>query len=381
MDLLHYRRTGDFANYLLNNAATPTQMSYARGYLTHVAGDISGHPFINRLVFGPFRSHAYRHLVLETMADTWLWDRAGRGDILDAHLDEAISVDDDELNEIIDLLLDAMKAVYVPPMVPSLLKQGYPERGEIAFAYRLLKRYLKLSTERSVKRPSPPPDSIQAVWDEIKTLLQNNMPGPLPQWNGDVVDFLTALFTWFAKGIVLLVMIATLPAAALSRIVMLAPRWAIYLINLGVYFLVSAIRTMLCLTGWGYMGREDFGNFGFLEGLITTGPFENSTYPAKTVPVPKPPFYWLAFPRWPYDVERPSTMPMLPSSSNLQPDWMINPRNVMDPSTRAALVSLDSAVAPAETENILNSLQGSDGFGNAVDFSIALLDKRFPIPI
>ena len=72
MDILHYRRTGAFAKALLNNASGSAQISYARGYMTHVAGDICGHPFINGLVDGPFRNHAYRHLVLETLADTWL---------------------------------------------------------------------------------------------------------------------------------------------------------------------------------------------------------------------------------------------------------------------------------------------------------------------
>lgn len=73
MDLLHYRRTGLFAERLLANASTDAQRSYALGYLTHVGGDICGHPYINARVRGPYRNHAYRHIVLETLADTWLW--------------------------------------------------------------------------------------------------------------------------------------------------------------------------------------------------------------------------------------------------------------------------------------------------------------------
>jgi hypothetical protein len=263
MDLLHYRKTGEFARQLIRDAVTPVQRSYARGYMTHVAGDVTGHPFINALVGGPFRNHAYRHLVLETLADTWLWAQQGRGDILDAGLQRQIDLGDAEARQIEDLVIASMRKVYVAPMVPKLLRGGYPEAGEFLSAYRLLKQYLRLSTGGSVHRPTPPPDSFREVWEEIKNLLEAANPGPLPTWNGNVVEFLKALFNWFSKGLVLLVMIAALPYAMLVRLLTVAPRWVLYLINLAIFFLISAIRTMLCLVGWGYAGRQDFESFGF----------------------------------------------------------------------------------------------------------------------
>lgn len=380
MDLLHYRRTGDFARELIRTASTPAQTSYARGYMTHVAGDITGHPFINRIVQGPFRNHAYRHFVLETIADTWLWQHAGRGDILDARLDKLIEVEEDELDEVLTLLLSAMRTIYKPPMVPSLLGGGYPARAELSLAYRLLRKYLELSTKGSVKRPTPPPDSVAEVWNELKRLLQNNTPGRPPQWNGNVVDFLTAVLSWFAKGLILIAMLATLPAAVLARLIAVAPRWVIYLFNLAVYYLVSAIRTMVCLSGWGYCGSEDIENFFFMEPLITAGPWENGTYPAETVPNPKLPFYWLASPKWPFAVEQPSTLALAPTQAKLMPDWMISPSNMIDPSLLAVLRQLDHAASPAQTRQLYSQIAASNGFGNAVDFSIALLSGDFPVP-
>lgn len=374
MDMLHYRKTGTFASQLLADATTPLQRSYALGYMTHVAGDITGHPFINALVGGPFRSHAYRHLVLETLADTWLWDNQKRGDILDARLNQAIDLGDSEVREIADLIVQTMQKVYQPPMVPKLLKNGYPEPGEFVSAYRILKQYLRLSTGGSVHRPEPPPDSFEEVWDEIKDLLQASNPGPPPVWTGNLLDFLKALFKWFSKGLVLLTMIAALPAAVLTRIVTLAPRWLLYLLNLGIFHLISAIRTMLCLTGWGYAGAQDLQSFGFLNDLIRTKGGEFGLYPAKTMPSPKQPFYWLMPPSG--DEDEP-TVPLVPWRQGLMPDWMISPKNVMG--DRQTLIDLCNAKTSAEAVKLARSL-GVNGFGNAIDFAIALLEGSFPVP-
>ena len=300
MDMLHYRRTGTFAKELLNRAKGSVQKSYARGYMTHVAGDITGHPFINALVGGPFRNHAYRHMVLETLADTWLWNQQGRGDILDARLDKLIDLRASHADEVASLVVSSMRAVYQDPMLPRMLRGRYPHEDEFLQGYRTLIQYLRLSTGGSVKRPDAPPDTPKEVFKEIQDLLNNNVPGSPPQWNGNLKDFLEALFSWAGKGLALLAMLATLPVAVITRLLTVAPRWVIYLLNLAVFYLLSAIRTMICMVGWGYAGKEDFDNFSFLEGLITSEAWDGdkNRYPYKTLPNPKLPFYWMEPPRW-----------------------------------------------------------------------------------
>ncbi len=380
MDLLHYRHTGDFAKDLLSTASTKAQLSYARGYLTHVAGDVTGHPFINHLVGGPFRNHAYRHLVVETIADSWLWDKQARGDIMAARLDSQISVSAQEENEIAELIINSMRRVYEPPFVPSHLQNGYPEKDEFLFAYEFLKRYLRLSTDGTIERPTPPPDNLKEVWNEIKNLLKANNPGPPPKWTGNISDFLKSLFSWLSKGAVLLVMIATLPIAVITRIVTIAPRWALYLINSALHFIVSAIRTMLCLVGWGYLSKDDFSSFGFLDDMITTpGHFEFNTYPRQTLPNPKTRMYWLLPPDLLASIEQPATLPMVPLDRKLRPDWMIDPSNVIDPNVEALLHDMGQAPTPQDTVFLEERLAESNGFGNAVDFSIALLEGSFPV--
>lgn len=381
MDMLHYRRSGSYARSLLDLAKSPVQASYARGYLTHVGGDICGHPYINALVGGPFRNHAYRHIVLETLVDVRLWHSQRAEDVLDARFDKLIDLSDDELAQVSDLVVRAMRQTYTPPMVPSLLAGGHPTKGEWAFAYRTMQQYLRLSTGGSVPRPTPPPSTPREVIDELKELLGRNQPGPFPRWRGDLLEMLRALFAWFGKGLSILVMLATLPAAVLIRFMTIAPRWILYLINMALFYVISAIRTMLCLTGWGYCSREDLVNFGFLNDMIRTGGQEGGSYPRETVPVPKPPFYWLMNPAaaipQPAAVEQPPTWAIAPSAGGLAPEWLIDPANVMD---FAAVTALIDAQTPLETIQIEQRYLKASVFGNPIDFSIAMLDKKIRIP-
>lgn len=381
MDMLHYRRTATFAYTLINKAETDIQKSYAQGYMTHVAGDISGHPFINALVGGPFRNHAFRHMVLETLADTWLWNQQGRGDILDARLDQKIDLNNTESQEVANLVIAAMKKVYTDPMLPKLLSGRYPSNDEFLFGYRALQEYLSLSTGGSVKRPSAPPDTPRELFREIQQLLQNNNPGLPPQWNGNLRNFLEALFSWFGKGLAFLTMIATLPQAVMIRFLTVAPRWIIYFINLGLFYIHSAIRTMICFVGWGYAGKEDFDSFSFLDDLITSPPFdgEKHEFPYETLPNPKLPFYWMQPPNTHLlaSIERQRTQPQAVRFA-VKPDFMLDINNRMDLNIVNRLIN---ATSPLETSAIQNQLHfHPHGFGNAIDFSISLLDGSLKIP-
>ncbi len=79
-DHLHYERTGAFARNLLDLACLdprfhdhPPLRAYALGYLTHVIGDVVGHPYVNQIVGGPYRLHRQRHTLVENFIDGWAW--------------------------------------------------------------------------------------------------------------------------------------------------------------------------------------------------------------------------------------------------------------------------------------------------------------------
>lgn len=71
-DTWHYRRTGIFASTLWKLAQGDDDlMRYAIGYGSHIGGDVAGHPFVNAIVGGPYRSHWHRHHLIENWIDAY----------------------------------------------------------------------------------------------------------------------------------------------------------------------------------------------------------------------------------------------------------------------------------------------------------------------
>lgn len=73
-DAMHYRKTGKFAQKLLettgNNLSSPLHL-YALGYLTHCSADVVGHPYVNLIAGGSYRSHSQRHKTGENYQDVF----------------------------------------------------------------------------------------------------------------------------------------------------------------------------------------------------------------------------------------------------------------------------------------------------------------------
>jgi hypothetical protein len=370
MDMLHYRKTGTFASTMLKLANSPVQKAYASGYITHVAGDICGHPFINAPVGGPFRNHAYRHMVLESLADTWLWNRAGKGDIINAGLHDMFALSKGDAEDIANLIVQAMKRVYLDPMLPNQLHDRYPLPSELTTAYGAMSVYLELSTTDNLTRPEPPPDDPGELLKEIQDLLSRNFPSRPPSWNqSDPMASILAVLGYLWRGIVFLAMLSTLDLAVFIRFGTVGFRWLLYLLKLAIYMIVSGHRMLLALMGWGYAGKEDFETFGFLEDLITVGKLDDS-YPRAGIPRPKPPYYWMVPPRLEAPAERETTK-VAPVSPGSKPDWIVSPANRLD---TAAIASLATAATPRDTRQAEQDIikTGSLAYGNAVDFSVAL---------
>jgi len=86
-DTLHTRQTGDFVTWLFDiatgqkpgaNGHTRNRsmlLSYATGYLSHIAADVVGHAYVNTIVGGPYRlNQAQRHTTQEKLMDVWAYD-------------------------------------------------------------------------------------------------------------------------------------------------------------------------------------------------------------------------------------------------------------------------------------------------------------------
>src|SRR3989454_7510246 len=60
-DLVHYVRSGDFVEALLNDSSDLNEYAFALGALAHYASDVSGHPIINRITAIEFPSLAKKY--------------------------------------------------------------------------------------------------------------------------------------------------------------------------------------------------------------------------------------------------------------------------------------------------------------------------------
>ena len=95
-DMLHYRKTYEFARTLfssakanLDAAANPSdvsdgeaQVAFALGWITHCATDVTGHPFTNAKSGGPYRLHWQRHHLVENHMDAAAYNAAHGGNAL-----------------------------------------------------------------------------------------------------------------------------------------------------------------------------------------------------------------------------------------------------------------------------------------------------------
>lgn len=228
-DAMHYRKTGQLARRLLD--ATPPDSPlhlYAIGYLTHVAADTVGHPYVNTIAAGPYRSHAQRHKASENYQDVFNfllaratdWNRSATHARYNFNftgvVDTANDVPDPHTTlppDLATLLADTLNALYDEDgIAPS------PEYGrrittaDLDDAYRLWYRWFRNATDTGTL-PAPVPYSLTAELREVWEQATDNL-GDIGDFLEDAADTAGDLGIW---GIFLLLgalILAALAAAA-----------------------------------------------------------------------------------------------------------------------------------------------------------------------
>jgi hypothetical protein len=194
-DALHYRKTGKYAKALLENSdPSKPEHLYALGYLTHVAADTVGHPYVNIVSGGPYRSQAQRHKTGENYQDVFNFlTQTGQdlnrsklhafynfnfdGTISDSEPDTFTNLPDDLSNFIADTLSKVYRAneaageKYGPEITAK----------DVNNAYKIYYKWFRNSTETGVL-PLPVPYSLTAELREVWEKTMDNL--------GDAGDFL-----------------------------------------------------------------------------------------------------------------------------------------------------------------------------------------------
>jgi len=178
-DTLHYRRTGQFAQTLLKDSSPGSiEHAYALGYLTHYAADIVGHPFVNIVAGGPYRTHAKRHKLIENHHDVMAFkDYTGGDEFIQSSLGEKYIIRGNIKKlptKINNLILESIKKIYFKKE-QSLY--GRPMNADdLNDAYRLWLYWFRKSTN-ALDLPKPEPYSftaeIEAVWDTLVDNLED----------------------------------------------------------------------------------------------------------------------------------------------------------------------------------------------------------------
>ncbi|GEM_PF-2679675 len=388
-DVLHYRRTGAFASALLEGAASNHTRAFAKGYATHLAADVCGHAYVNGVVGGPYRNHVYRHMVVENIIDTWLWNHHRGEDLTKARLDQKVRMDGGGFSQIRDLLLRTMTQVYTQHgIVPKHYLNSIPEPGDLDRAYDSLLEFMDLSTNMDLERPVPPPCSFGDVLIEIAGHLQTTLVhiGEQFDHHNSWWEWILAPFLGGAWSLVFLLEVFTLPSEIVLRLGTDDLRWLIYLGELSLYGAICEARWQLALAGWGKPSSEDLTRAYAQACVHLPGPRAGGggfrCYPQAAVDHQVQGF-WLADPGFSPDTVEETLPGRRPSAECCPYPRLADPSVFVDgpsystPDDAALRRLADSDTLP-ETLALERGTCMRSQFGNASDFAVMLLNGQFP---
>lgn len=253
-DALHYRKTGKFAKALLdytNGDFSDPKILYALGYLTHYCADIVGHPYVNLICGGPYRSHSQRHKTAENYQDVFNllnatgadWNRSKLHAFYNFNFDGTIDTDNDKPDpytvlpdELAKMIAECINEVYQENPDPDPEYGPKVSANDIDNAYRLYYKWLKSSTDTGTL-PEPVPYSFSKEIREVWEKTMDNL--------GDTGDFLENAIDSAGKfGILsIFIILAALVIAAVMAAAAIADGIAGAITTLGT----STIRAAACL--------------------------------------------------------------------------------------------------------------------------------------
>ncbi|HEY43860.1 MAG TPA: zinc dependent phospholipase C family protein [Anaerolineae bacterium] len=188
-DMLHYRRTGQFARNLVNSANSCREKAFAFGYLSHIATDVTGHPFVNEIAGTTYRLNVHRHVTAENYQDSWKYSQYYKSESINKTLFKRLNLPQNLPSDVGDLLFNAFKDTYTGADHPTRLPgDGFYTRDQIDVTYRVFHDILKLMESMAVDRPEEP---FSGVVDILNDILDNfSPPPPVPSNTPPPCDFL-----------------------------------------------------------------------------------------------------------------------------------------------------------------------------------------------
>lgn len=262
-DTLHYARTGTFAQALLRGSSAGTlERAYALGYLTHVAADSVGHPYVNMIVGGPFRTYGQRHKLVENFQDTWAWDRYMGVEFTRSRLHGQflLSGTDPRMpTSLARFIAGNLRSVYGSDFA------GIPSTDDIKDAYRLWYEWFRSTTETGLP-PEPWTYSLTAELQEAWEQFESNAGSIIDGYNDAVnsaggptslFGLLAALVGLIVAGLLLAAALIDFIAGSLVTIGAAPIRALLAITYQALYAVYKQIRFLTALKGLAFPLRED----------------------------------------------------------------------------------------------------------------------------
>lgn len=414
-DFLHYRRTGRFCSTLWDLARSSGDenlMRYALGYASHIGTDVVGHPFVNAVVGGPFRTHWHRHKLVENWIDAYARrhyadtrqtqrclnltsdDSYRPAGIAGSYYSRLCEFPKKKLpTELSDLLLKAMQLTYDDIPHPTTFAAT-----DLDTTYRLwLKWFERATSIGSAVKPTPVPPPGSAVAALVSDYVNNfpSFPGGGGGGGGggfSVLDIFAAIFAfveWLVKSLSYTidwiishtVEIFLLPLTeALGML-----KWLLYQVQKGIYEIYDNLRFIMVLGGYLFPEPQDLDKLPWGQALLNTS-FAHTTggavadfnqYPRKQEnhALFGTPYHHLVYPGTLQEREHAEPMPK--PLHGAWPEAFISGGFPYDP----FIESLYSAVEPygpntSFTHTVDRRTWHTPQFGSALHFCARLISQR-----
>jgi Zinc dependent phospholipase C len=411
-DAMHYRRTGQFAEAMLQETrelSSPNHL-YALGYLTHVAADTVGHAYVNLYSGGPYRSQAQRHKTGENFQDVFnLLDVTGADfnysklhALYNFNYTGAVSATEPAPDPTLpaglaSFIADLLNRIYQEDPDPDPEYAKKITASDVDDTYRLWYRFMKGFTESGTV---PPPFSY-SLTAELREVWENTVDnlGEIGDFLEDAVDSaselgILSIFVILAA----LVAAAVLAAAALADAIAGAVatlgtatiRYAACLIYEQVYNAFQTFRLAIALNGLAFPMREHLGDPRFRQ-FITPADADPTGVTAAAVAAQEPLLRFspsflsdplaaifnqerhLVYPLT--DGEKRAVRPAPSSYFATRPTHFAFGRIPLDDDLLDQLVALQAGSNRAEAD--LLGLLGNRTIGNALELSGVLYDRWF----
>jgi hypothetical protein len=363
--------------------------AYSYGWLSHITADVVGHAYVNLAVGGPWRTHFQRHHLQENFMDVWSWgfyhtpgvsmpaappasglpfDYAKFTSVSTANLQNLIDFGDDLPDNLQSLIVDTLNDIYKPVPHPTIIP--FLGKEEINRAYQMQKLAFEIMTgkDRHLGPPKPP----QVFGDmDFPTYPTNSGSGGGGGGGGgggfSLSSLLKAIWDFIKNTLTYLANLGLWLISKITSPLTYPVRYALYLMQLGLYEVYRAFRWALVVSAYMYPDTDQLAD-PFAQQFINPNPALILGAPRMEYPKERDhsQFYPLSA------TEQLSVVPGPYGHLGLNfPYWMIEG----EPSDLAFEAALIKAATPAETAEITSVLyENAHGktvrgsLGSAVDF-------------